>query len=356
MNQPADSTEIRWGILGTARIATKVGRAITQAAGSQLAAIASREPARARAWIDRHTQNDHAATTPEAFLEPARLPKVVGGYQALLDDPSIDAVYIPLPPSLHAEWTIAAARSGKHVLCEKPLAVNVSEARAMAAACEAAGVQLMDGVMWVHHPRTDAMKRTIASGVLGRLRRVTSAFSFNARDFQPDNIRFQRALGGGVLGDLGWYNIRATLWAFDALPERVFASARYRNDVDLSLSALMWFDDERVASFDCAYDTAARKWFEIAGTEGSLVCDDFVHPWNVDQARYWVHGGQGKMSQENCAPCHHEVRMIEHFCEALRSGRLEPAWPAAAIACQAVLDALDRSARSGQIAPVPPIG
>jgi predicted dehydrogenase len=349
------ASPVRFGILGTAHIATKVGRAIHEAEGAEIAAIASRDRARAAAWAAEHTRPSAGEPRPTAFLSPEHPPLAVGSYEELLADPSIDAVYLPLPPSLHAEWTIKAAECGKHVLCEKPLALDLAEARAMADACRAHNVQLMDGVMWVHHERTRGMERVLQSGALGRLRRVTSAFSFDARDFRPDNIRFQRELGGGALADLGWYCVRATLWALGALPERVFAAARYRNEVDHNFSATLWFADDRMASFDCGFDTAMRKWLEVAGSDGSLVCDDFVLPWDPLQARFWVHGSHGKASQETFPGCIQEVRMVEQFCRAIRSGTLETHWVDEALATQAVCDALDRSARSGEPVALPPL-
>ncbi|MFN0054332.1 MAG: Gfo/Idh/MocA family protein [Planctomycetales bacterium] len=346
---------VRWGILGTANIATRVGRAITLAENARIAAIASRDATRAVEWTARHTLAPGDQPTATVFLPPDQpAPTCYGSYEALLDDPTIDAVYIPLPPTLHAEWTIRAAQRGKHVLCEKPLAMNLDEARHMADACRQHGVQLMDGVMWVHHHRTAHMQRILDSGQLGPLRRVTSAFSIEGRHFQPDNIRYNRALGGSSLGDLGWYCVRATLWALEALPERVYATAAYQADVDLQLSALLWFGGGRMASFDCGYHLAFRKWMEVTGEAGSLVCDDFVHPWTPDTARFWLHGPQGKASQEESPPCIHEVRMIERFDTIVRTGKPEPRWVDDALATQQVCDALDRSARIGECVAVAP--
>ena len=332
MSTTAHTRSIRWGVMGTALIATKVAKAIRNAAGAELAAIASRDLARAQAW-----GGEHGAAC--AF----------GSYDELLASPDIDAVYIPLPPSMHAAWTIKAAEHGKHVLCEKPLAMNLAEARAMADACRQHNVQLMDGVMWVHHVRTPAMQSIIRSGPLGDLRRVTSAFCFNGRNMAADNIRLVRELGGGALGDLGWYCIRATLWAFGDLPERVYATGRYQRDVDLNLSALLWYSGERMASFDCGFDMTMRKWFEVAGTDGSLVCDDFVLPGDEQESRFWVHTGVDSATRQTIGPCVQEVRMIEDFCDGIRSGRLETAWPDDALATQRVCDALDQSARSGKV-------
>ncbi|MBI3866553.1 MAG: Gfo/Idh/MocA family oxidoreductase [Planctomycetia bacterium] len=344
---------VRWGILGAAKIATIVGRAIHNARGSQLAAIASRNLARARDWIADHTVGAPAVADRQPFLPPAAEVIPRGSYLELLQDPHIDAVYIPLPPALHCEWTCRAAEHGKHVLCEKPLALSLDEARRMADACRQSGRQLMDGVMWHHHPRTAAMKSVLESGELGPLRHVTSAFSFNAlAKLQPDDIRFQHGMGGGVLGDVGWYCVTAALWAFGELPERVYATARYDRGVDISLNAILWFRGERSASFNCGFDAVWRKWLEVAGSQGTLVCDDFVNPWDAAKARFWVHGSQGQGTQHAHGGCIQEVRMIEDFGDIVRSGRLDPHWPAVALATQTVVDAIAESARQEKVVEV----
>jgi predicted dehydrogenase len=329
---PSSNRVIRWGILGTARIATKVAAAIRKADGAELAAIASRSSQRASVWA-----NEHGAA------------RSVASYEALLDAADIDALYIPLPPSLHAEWTIRAAEHGKHVLCEKPLAATVAEAEDMAAACRENRVQLMDGVMWLHHPRARQMLEPIRDGSLGELKRVTSAFTFYWSKIPKDEFRLDRSLGGGALLDLGWYCVGASLWAFGELPQRVWGSARFRRDVDMNFSAVLWFDGDRVASFDCGFDVGMRKWFEVAGTAASLVCDDFTNPWDVQKARFWLHDAGGKTSEKIAPARVQEVCMIEDFCEIIRGGELSEDWPRAAVATQLVCEALDRSARGGEI-------
>jgi predicted dehydrogenase len=276
-----------------------------------------------------------------------------GNYQLLLEDPEIDAVYIALPPSMHAEWSIQAAQCGKHVLCEKPLAANTSEAIAMADACRQHGVQLMDGVMWVHHDRTRAMRQKLDEGLLGKLRRVTAAFSFHWDEVPEDNIRLKSELAGGALGDLGYYCVRAIWWAFRELPHQVFATSRYYRDVDMNLSGTLWFSHDRMASFDCGFDTVYRKWFEIAGTQGSLVCDDFVLPRQEASARFWLHNSQGSSQQFVTEGCIQEVRMIEQFSSLVRTGKREDRWAEDAIATMRICDCLSRSARQGTPVPVP---
>jgi predicted dehydrogenase len=353
MTSTEPSRPVRWGILGTARIATKVGRAIDRARGAVLAAVASRDKSRADAWVAAHTRSGSPADDARAFLEPGAI-ATCGSYLEILDDPNIDAVYIPLPPSLHCQWTCLAAERGKHVLCEKPLGMDLAEAQQMADACAAGNRQLMDGVMWLHHERTLAMREIIRSDRLGSLRRVTSGFSLNGADLGPQNIRFQSELGGGALGDLGWYCVGAALWAFGELPQQVFATARYERNVDMNLSAMLWFREDRMVSFDCGFDVVWRKWFEIAGTRGSIVCDDFVNPWDAGKARFWVHDSQGQGTQHLFPDCVQEMRMIERFCEIVQSGRLDAAWPSAALATQRVCDALAQSARTGTIVEMDP--
>ncbi len=327
-----EKRSVRWGILSTAKIATKVARAINLADGAELTAVASRTEERARDWASEHD-----------------IGIAYGSYEALLEDLEIDAIYNPLPPSMHAEWTIKAAEQGKHVLCEKPLEANTERSIAMADACEQHNVQLMDGVMWVHHERTARMKEVIDGGALGRLRRVTAAFTTSWDTIPEDNIRVKSELAGGCLGDLGYYCVRCILWAFDDLPTQVFATARYYRDVELNLSGTLWFEDERIASFDCAYDTASRRWFEVAGTQASIVCDDFVIPRQEDSSRFWIHGAYGRNEEHKGGGCIQEVRMVERFSDIVQTGQLEPRWSAEAINTMRVCDALNESARLSQV-------
>lgn len=321
---------IRWGILGTARIADKIAPAIQQTPQAELVAVASRDLARAQQW---------AASRG--------IPRSYGSYAELLADPDIDAVYVPLPPNLHAPWTIRALEVGLHVLCEKPLADTPQSAAAMVAASRQHRRLLMDGVMWRHHPRAAAMREVLTNGTLGRLKRITAAFTFLGDWIQDNDLRYQRELGGGALLDLGWYCVGATLWATGQLPTRVWGHGRYVNDVDRSFSGVMWFPDDIVASFDCGFETSARKWFEIAGTHASLICDDFTRPWNHEKTRFWVHDHQGKAA-EHVAPVQiQEHCLIAEFCRRVRNGEWDTDWAEESHRVQEVCSALEESARSG---------
>ncbi|MCY4401818.1 MAG: Gfo/Idh/MocA family oxidoreductase [Candidatus Poribacteria bacterium] len=319
---------VHWGILSTANIANKIARAIGLAHNAKLVAIASRNEERATAWAQKHN-----------------IQTAYGSYDELLSDSSLDAIYIPLPPSMHAQWTIQAAEQGKHVLCEKPLSANSEEATLMADACRQNGVQLMDGVMWVHHERTNMMKQKLTD--LGELRRVTAAFTFNWENIPTNNIRVNPELAGGCLGDLGYYCVRAILWAFEEMPKQVYATARYKVGVDFNLSGILWFEDERIATLDCGFDTGHRKWFEVAGTHASLVCDDFTIPNSVESARFWIHGAEN--TKHETGTCIQEVNMIERFSSIVQSNNLESQWSDVAVNTMRVCDALLESAQQEEI-------
>lgn len=328
---------LRWGILGTARIAEKIAAAIAQAENAELVAIASRSKQRAQQWADDHG-----------------IPRAFGSYEALVESDQVDAVYIPLPPSMHAEWTVRSAECGKHILCEKPLAVSVDETQQMLDVCRQHERMLMDGVMWLHHPRTEQMRAVLADGQLGTLMRVTSAFSFY-RDFPSNDLRMQRALGGGSLLDLGWYCVGCALWAFEELPTFVQGNARYQRDVDTNFSAMLWFEGNRCASFDCGFDVTMRRWMEVAGTAASLVCDDFSKPWDDARPRFWVHGPEGLLGETQCEPRIQEVCMVERFGQIVASGTPDYSWAERSQQTQLVCAALDESARNRKPVPVKPI-
>ncbi len=200
-------TKVRWGILSTADIGMKkVTPAIQMAENCDVVAIASRDSARA------------AAAAAELGI-----PAAYGTYEELLADDDVDAVYIPLPNDLHAEWTVKAATSGKHVLCEKPLALSAPEAEEMVSACERAGVKLAEAFMYRHHPTWVEAVRLVHNGAIGDLQGVQSWFSYYNDD--PENIRNRPENGGGAIMDIGCYTINASRRLFDAEPVRISGSA-----------------------------------------------------------------------------------------------------------------------------------
>ncbi|MCR9201086.1 MAG: Gfo/Idh/MocA family oxidoreductase [Planctomycetaceae bacterium] len=329
--QSLESSPVRFAIIGTAKIARTLAPRIHAATGAQLLGVASRSMASA-----------------EAFADEFEIPRRYDSYQAALDDPEIDAVYLPLPPSLHLEWTQKAAAAGKHVLCEKPLARNEDEARQMVDTCRAAGVVLLDGVMWYHTPRADRIRELVCDGELGDIRQMTAVFTFRWDEMPMENLRLHREMGGGSLLDLGWYCVGAALLLLDEQPTKVQAVAQWHNDVDTRMNAFLWFADSCMLTIECGFDTVRRRWFEIAGSTHNLVCDDFTRPWKPEKPRFRVHDNDGEAREFVVPGKPQEECMVEAFCRMIREGRTNHAWGDLSVQTQRVCDALDLSARSQQ--------
>jgi xylose dehydrogenase (NAD/NADP) len=325
---------IRWGILGVAAINDRLLPAFPRAGNADLRAIASRSAAKARTAADA-----------------AGIAVAHGSYDALLDDPSIDAVYIPLPNTMHAEWTRKAAERGKHVLCEKPLTPSAAEAAELVAFCRAKGVRLMDGFMWPHHPRTARLRRLLDSGELGRLRHVGGAFTFRLEPLSTDNIRLQPAMGGGSLLDVGCYPVYGIRWAFGAEPVSVYATATMQHGVDVALSGVLTFADGRTGSFDCGFTAPLRQWLEIVGSEGTVRVPEMWVPG--DRAKFEVSDSEGDPKALVAVEGEDQIaHMIRRFGEAVREGREPSPSPDEAVKTLRVLDALARSARERREVPV----
>ena len=233
---------VRWGILSTANIARKCFvPGVAASRNGTVAAIASRDAAKAR-----------------AAAEQLGIPRAYGSYEELLADPEIDAIYIGLPNSLHAEWTMKCADAGKPVLCEKPLAVSADEARRTIAYCASRGVPLMEAFMYRFHPQHAAVRGLIDAGEIGDLRAARLAFTFSLEPFPPANVRLQAELGGGALMDVGCYCVNAACMLFGETPQWASAQWDYRPEfgVEIALAATLGFSGERFAVFDCGF----RGW------------------------------------------------------------------------------------------------
>jgi predicted dehydrogenase len=267
---------IRWGVLGTAKIARqKVIPAIQVAPRCEVVAIASRDQARAGQAADS-----------------LGIPTAYGSYEELLEDPAVEAVYIPLPNHLHAPWTLAAARAGKHVLVEKPLAMSAAQAEEMVEACRRAGVKLMEGFMYRLHPQWVAVRELVASGRLGELRAVQGFFSY--RQLDPVNIRNVSDYGGGGLMDIGCYGIDLSRMLFETEPDRVMGIVRRHPDwgIDVLASVLLEFEAGQ-ASFTCGTQMEHDQRVHLIGTEGRLLVEV---PFNIppDRATRLLLGSGGR--------------------------------------------------------------
>src|SRR6478672_4424409 len=269
-------TVLRWGILSTADIARKkVVPGMRRAARCEIVAVGSRDGREAR-----------------RFADELGIPRAHDSYEALLADPDVDVVYIPLPNHLHREWTIAAARAGKHVLCEKPLALTAADAEAMVEACEREGVRLMEAFMYRLHPSWAAVRQIIASGRIGRLQTVQSWFSYYNDD--PRNIRNIAEAGGGALLDIGCYSINLSRMLFGTEPERVEAAILRDPDmeVDVLTSGLLVFPGGGTATFTCSTRSESDQRVHIYGTEGRIsIGIPFNIPPDRETSIYVTQGG-----------------------------------------------------------------
>ncbi len=354
---------IRWGILGAANIARKNWKAIRNSGNSIVAAVASRDPARAQQFIDE-CQLDAPFNPP---------PLAVGGYQELLSRPDIDAVYIPLPTGIRAEWVIRAAEAGKHILCEKPCGIDASQVRQMLAACDKHRVQFMDGVMFMHSARMPRLRAVLDDGhSVGTIRRITSQFSFfGPEEFLQHNIRVSQELEPlGALGDLGWYNIRFSLMAMSRqLPTHMsgrllqeYGRGDGQGKVPLEFSGELFFADGASASFYCSFRTQNQQWAIISGTHGSIHVRDFVLPFygsesafEVSIPHFYTRGCSFHMEDHNTRYAvaeysdgeinSQETNMIRTFASLVQSGQLDASWGEIALQTQRVLDGCLRSAR-----------
>ena len=259
------SHKVRWGVLGTAKIAlTKVIPAMQRSPAYEIAAIASRDFAKA-----------------EETAERLHIPKAYGSYEDLLADDSIHAVYIPLPNNLHVPWTIKAAEAGKHVLCEKPIAMNATEASTLVEVRDRTGVLIQEAFMVRMHPQWLETRSLINSGKIGSLRSITGFFSY----FNPDpaNIRNQLELGGGALMDIGCYPINISRFVFDAEPQRVLGHIERdaATGTDTLTTAVLDFANGH-SIFTCSTRLAPYQRMIFHGTEGRI---EVLIPFNAPNDR-----------------------------------------------------------------------
>ncbi len=265
-------------------------------------------------------------------------PRFHASYQSLLDDSDVEAVYVPLPNSLHREWVLAAARAGKHVLCEKPLATSASEAADMAAACASEGVVLMEAYMTPFHPRAEALATLVAEGSLGEIRFVRAAFTGVVQ--REDDHRWDPKMGGGSLLDLGIYCLSPMLDTAGRDPRRLSGAAAVTpSGVDSSFSGWLDFGEGLTAGFECSFEAPERQHLEVVGTRASAFVDRAFTPRPSDRhillttregAAKEIDGGGGDPYQG----------MVEHLAEVVREGRAPVRPPAASVALADLVDRL----------------
>jgi D-xylose 1-dehydrogenase (NADP+, D-xylono-1,5-lactone-forming) len=295
---------VRWGMLSVANIGVKhVVPAILASTNGLLMAVASRNPHRAR----------------ELFAHIPQV-RIYGAYESLLDDPEIEAVYIPLPNSLHAEWTIKALEAGKHVLCEKPLAVTAHQARTMVEAARANDRLLMEAFMYRFHPQTIWALEQVHAGRIGTVKLVRASFAFNVMlPPRPNNIRLQATLAGGSLMDVGCYPINFCRAVFGH-PPTAAAARVYKPDVgqvELSTNAVLDFGDGRFGLIDSSFDLPTRQVAEIYGEDGNISIPKPFTPGDVevDVVLYL----EGQTIHQHIAHVDQYRLEVEHFGASVRS-------------------------------------
>ena len=351
----------RWGFLSTAAIARKNWKAVRLSGNGRVSAVASRSVGKAQAFIDECS----------AEVSQPQDVSAVGSYAELIEREDVDAIYIPLPTGLRKEWVLAAAKAGKHVLVEKPVANNLQDAQEMVEACAAAGVQFMDGVMFDHSKRlAEVCKLLESKSTIGNLRRISTHFSFSGdNSFQQSNIRTDSNLEPhGCLGDLGWYCIRMTLWAAGLqMPTHVTARTvtplqgkDSAGQVPGEFSAEMQFADGLSAAFYCSFLTSNQQTVLLSGSDGYLTVDDFVMPFYDAEASWTEH--RHVLEIENCRwnfrkhshrnaiaeyasgePNSSEVNMVRKFGQCVLEKTLDSRYPELTIMTQRILDACRRS-------------
>jgi D-xylose 1-dehydrogenase (NADP+, D-xylono-1,5-lactone-forming) len=320
-------TPLRVGLLSTANINRLLLGGARAAEGVEVVAVASRERERAESYAAEHG-----------------LGRAHGSYDALLADEEVDAVYVPLPNSLHMEWSIRALQAGKHVLCEKPLTRHPEQAKAAFDAAERAGRVLAEGFMWRHHPQARRLRSLLAEGAVGELRLVRAAFSFDIFGMdRPHDVRLQAGLDGGGLMDVGCYCVSA-MRLLAGEPERVGGRRVDGGDgVDVRFTGTMAFAGGVLGSFDCGLDMVARSALEVVGDEGSLFLAD---PWHGRSASIVLRrpGGEENVpvSSANSYACE-----LEDFAAAVRGEREQALGRADAVGQARTIAALYRAAESG---------
>jgi D-xylose 1-dehydrogenase (NADP+, D-xylono-1,5-lactone-forming) len=323
---------VRWGILSTANIAVEqVIPAIKRAKNAEVAAIAS------------------LSGKARSVAEKLDIPLVFDRYEDLLSDPSLDAVYIPLPNSLHKQWVIEAALHGKHVLCEKPAALSARETEEMTAVCEENNVLFMEAFMYQFHPQHQRVKEIIRSGEVGEVRLMRASFTFLLND-PAGNIRVNKELGGGSLYDVGCYCIHVTRNILESEPESVFVVGNFDPvyQVDLSAIAICEWENGLTTYFDCGMNMTQRHEYEVVGTRGVIHVPRAFRPdLNGGEGIIRVSDQAGNTREERLVGYQY-VNQIEHFSLCVLTNRQPGYTPQQSYQNMRVIDACYHSMHTGQ--------
>ncbi|MBM4206713.1 MAG: Gfo/Idh/MocA family oxidoreductase [Gammaproteobacteria bacterium] len=326
MNKPVT---LKWGILGAARVNERLLPAIVEAPNSELIAIASRRPGAAEQTLKQYAPHLNTVKTGNDL-------------DAVLKNPDIQAVYIPLANHEHAEWTLRAIEHGKHVLCEKPMALKTSDIDAINTAAKKHKVNVMEGFMYPFHPQHARVRNLLESGLIGDIRTVRSSFSFMMRPARMYRLQEPVENGGGAMWDIGCYAIHCARMFVPQAPVAVTALSKHAGTgADICSSGVIDFGDDIYAHFDFSFDRARRCEYEITGTKGGIKCHIVWQlPGDVPVISWWTESGQ---QCEERLPAENHFRLeIEHFSDCVLNGK-EPllSLDDAKANCQLIVAALE---------------
>lgn len=299
-----NQSKLRWGILGAARVNERLLPAIVDASNSELVAIASRRPGAAAETLQKYAPKQQGVT-------------VYDNLEALINDDRVQAIYLPLSNHEHAEWALRVIQSGKHLLCEKPMALTVADIEAIEAAAHKHNVIAMEGFMYRFHPQQARTMDIIKSGIIGEVKFVRASYSFIMRPARMYRLAQDVDLGGGAMWDIGPYAINSLRMCFGSEPISALAMAKYADSgADIATSGLLDFGDGKHGHFDISFECSRRSEYEVTGTKGGLKChtvwqlpgDVPVISWSTEDGRYW---------EEKLLPSNHFRLEIEHFSECV---------------------------------------
>ncbi|GAB4258729.1 MAG: Gfo/Idh/MocA family oxidoreductase [Methylomicrobium sp.] len=303
-----EKTTLRWGILGAARVNERLMPAIVEAANAELVAIGSRRPGAAAETLAKYAPH---RSEVRAYDSP----------EAILDDSEVEAVYLPMANHEHAEWALRAIEKGKHVLCEKPMALRVSDIEAIETAARRYNVTVMEGFMYRFHPQHTRVLDIVRSGAIGEIRTVRSSFSFMMKPARLYRLSESIERGGGAMWDIGCYAIHALRLFFDAMPVSVSAVSKYvESGADSASSGVIDFGDGRYAHFDFSFERARRCEYEVIGTKGGLKCHGvWQNPGDIPVISWWTE--DGRRTEEVLPVADHFRLEIEHFSDCVLNGK-----------------------------------
>ncbi|MDD5460956.1 MAG: Gfo/Idh/MocA family oxidoreductase [Methylococcales bacterium] len=334
-----NKSKLRWGILGAARVNERLLPAIVEASNANLVAIASRRPGAAAQTLAQYAPHQQHVQTYDNL-------------DALLDNAEVEAVYLPLANHEHAEWTIRAIEHGKHVLCEKPMALTAADIDAIKAAASQHKVTVMEGFMYRFHPQHARVKELIRLGTIGDIRSVRASYSFMMRPARIYRLAESVERGGGAMWDIGCYAIHSARMFFDQAPVAVTALSRYvESGADVATSGIIDFGEGKFAHFDFSFERARRCEYEITGTKGGITCHAVWQlPGDIPVISWWTE--DGRLCEERLPADDHFRLEIEHFSDCVLNGKT-PALSLddAKANCQVIVAALQSAATGQRVKP-----